>query len=299
MLTRVLILGVFLAILFVGLCVLLYPSMSNYINEKNQTRIINIYDNNTTALSAGDYSQYLKQAQEYNAKLAQSGMAVQDAFESGQISTDKSSDYWKLLNLDGSGVMGYLVIGKINVKLPIYHGTDTAVLQDGVGHIQGSSLPVGGENTHAVLSAHTGLPSAEYFTNLDQMKLGDTFEIHVLGEVLTYQVDQILTVLPDQVNALSIIKGGDYVTLVTCTPYGVNSHRLLVRGTRVASTQTTSQSVSTASDQTKTRAASGEPVWFRKIREQATAAVGAVYEKLAAPLVAAVEWCMGRLNIAY
>lgn len=298
-LTRVLILAVFLVILFIGLSVLLYPAVSNYVNEKNQSRVINIYDENLAALSAVDYTAYLDAARDYNAHLAKSKIPVHDAFASFEGDTDKTGNYWKLLDLDGSGVMGYIVIDKIDVKLPIYHGSDEAILQAGVGHMQGSSLPVGGESTHVVLSAHTGLPSAEYFTDIDQLTNGDTFELHVLGEVLTYRVDQILTVLPDKLDALSIIPGEDHVTLVTCTPYGVNTYRLLVRGTRTENAETESETAAEPMTVQKNPEAVQPPTWFQKAREKTVAAFGAGFEKLATWFVKASEWGMDRLGIKY
>ncbi len=290
-------LGVFLVIFLIGLCVLLYPSVSNYINEKNASRVINIYEENLTALSAADYSAYLEAARDYNTRLAQSGLTVTDAFASGEKDEDRSSDYWTLLDLDGSGVMGYIVIDKIQVKLPLYHGTDEAVLQVGAGHIQGSSLPVGGESTHAVMSAHTGLPSAEYFTDLDQLVLGDTFVLRIFGETLTYRVDQILTVLPHETEALSITPGQDYATLITCTPYGVNSHRLLVRGTRAENAEAQTPEVSAGPSPEPTVPA--EPTGFEKAKNQVVKVFAAGFETLATWLVTVSEWGMDRLGIEY
>ncbi|MEA4814428.1 MAG: class C sortase [Oscillospiraceae bacterium] len=241
----------------IGLNVLLYPKMSNYINEKNQTRAIDTYIDAVSTMDYQDYSAILQAAQEYNVRLAAGSTTVKDAFAAGQEDNDtRTGTYWSLLNVDNDGAMGYVEIDKINVRLPIYHGTGDDVLSDGVGHLQGSSLPVGGAGTHAVLSAHTGMPSAELFTDIDQLQLGDTFAIKVLGDTLTYQVDQILTVLPSDVDALSIVPGQDYVTLVTCTPYGINTHRLLIRGTRIqnpvgeTSETTISQNSETQKNQT-------------------------------------------------
>ncbi len=221
---------------------------------------------------------------------------MRDAFANAEDDTEKSDDYWKLLDLDGSGVMGYLVIGKINMKLAVYHGTDPAVLQVGVGHLQGSSLPIGGESTHTVITAHTGLPSAEYFTDIDQLNMGDTFELHVFGKVLTYQVDQILTVLPEDVDALSIIPGGDYATLVTCTPYGVNTHRLLVRGTRVENAQTQTDAAETDNEAEE---AAQAPTWFQNAKKQTVKVFATGFEKLATLFVAAAEWGMDRFGVEY
>jgi len=293
----VLILLVFLLILFIGLSVLLYPSVSNYINEKNQSRVISIYDDNLTALSAADYTAYLEAARAYNTELAESGLSVHDAFSSADDDEDRTGEYWNLLDLDGTGVMGYIVIDKIDLTLPVYHGTDEAVLAAGVGHLQGSSLPVGGESTHAVLSAHTGLPSAEYFTDIDQLVEGDTFELHIFGEVLTYEVDQILTVLPDELDALAIVPGEDYVTLVTCTPYGVNTHRLLVRGTRIENTESEAEAVPTAEPETAESVQ--EPTWFQNAKDRTVEVFANGFEKLANWFVAAAEWGMDRLGIEY
>lgn len=223
----------FLLIVLIGLCILLYPQMSNYINVKNQTRAIDTYESSVSTLDYKDYSSFLQAARDYNTRLAAGSATVKDAFSQGANDESRTGEYWSLLDIDGDGVMGYIEVEKINVRLPIYHGTGEDVLSVGVGHLQGSSLPVGGDGTHAVLSAHTGLPSAELFTDLDQLQLGDTFTLKILGDTLTYQVDQILTVLPEDVDALAIVPGQDYVTLVTCTPYGINTHRLLVRGTRI------------------------------------------------------------------
>lgn len=298
-LTRVLILAIFLVILFIGLSALLYPTVSNYINEKNQTRVINIYDENLAVLSAADYTAYLDAARDYNARLANSKIPVRDAFASFGKDTDRKGDYWKLLDLDGSSVMGYIVIDKIDVRLPIYHGSDETVLQAGVGHMQGSSLPVGGESTHAVLSAHTGLPSAEYFTDIDQLANGDTFELHVLGETLTYRVDQILTVLPDKLDALSIIPGEDHVTLVTCTPYGVNTFRLLVRGTRIENAETKSETAPAPTAEQKNPEAARPTTWFQRAKGKTVQVLAVGLEKLATWFVKASEWGMDRLGIKY
>lgn len=293
-----LILAVFLVILFAGLAVLLYPTVSNYINERNQSRVISSYDDNLTALSAADYTAYLDPAQTYNAELAASGISAHDAFSSGEDDTDRTGAYWSLLDLDGTGVMGYIVIDKIDLKLPIYHGTDEAVLAAGVGHLQGSSLPVGGNSTHAVLSAHTGLPSAEYFTDIDQLEPGDTFELHIFGEELTYGVDQILTVLPDELDTLAVVPGEDHVTLVTCTPYGVNTHRLLVRGTRVENTETESEEIVPTAEPEIAETVQ-EPTWFQNAKDRTVEAFGIVFEKLATWFVAAAEWGMDLFGVEY
>jgi sortase A len=206
----------------VGLCVLLYPTMSNLWNQHRQNRLIDNYTNTVAELREDEKSDVRSAAEAYNNTLA-------------GLSTDAPLDhdsYNALLNLDGSGIMGYLEIPKIDVRLAIYHGTGEAAPDNGVGHLEGTSLPVGGSSTHCVLSGHRGLPSAKLFTDLDKLGNGDLFYIYILGETLAYEVDQVLVVEPTQVDALKITPGQDYVTLLTCTPYGVNSHRLLVRGHR-------------------------------------------------------------------
>ena len=174
----------------------------------------------------------LKQAEAYNQTLSEKGSFYYDAFDD-EITIEEEV-YRSLLNTNKEGMMGYISIPKISVQLPIYHGTDEEVLEMGCGHMEGSSLPIGGSSTHAVICAHTGMGTAELFTNLDQLELGDTFKISIFGRELEYEVDDINVVLPDEMDELSIIDGEDYVTLVTCTPYGINSHRLLVRGKRVS-----------------------------------------------------------------
>ena len=202
-----------------------YPTVSNYINGRHQTRASINYVNKVSALSEEQKQEILQAARIYNQDL----LSKPDRFE---FSKADEARYDKLLNI-GDGVMGILVIDKINVKLPIYHGTDDATLQVGVGHLEGSSLPVGGKGTHAVLMGHRGLPSSLLLTNLDKMRKKDTFILYVMGQTLTYQVDQIRTVNPDELRALTIDPGKDYCTLVTCTPYGINTQRLLVRGHRI------------------------------------------------------------------
>ena len=210
-----------------GLSLLLYPTVSDYLKNLSYRRAITDYIANVEPLDDGRSEAMLADARAFNEALAEKGGFVP------LLSVAEQKTYDSLLDIDGTGVMGYVSIPKVNISLPVYHGTSDAVLQHGVGHLEGSSLPVGGTGTHAALSAHTGLPSAKLFTNIDQLVLGDSFTVQVLKETLTYEVDQILVVLPDQTEALNIEPGEDYCTLVTCTPYGVNSHRLLVRGRRV------------------------------------------------------------------
>lgn len=212
--------------LLTGLSLLLYPTISDWWNSFHQSRAIASYVETVEELDDDAYAQLWEDAQAYNEALSQDN----SRFQPGE---EESVRYNELLNLSGTGIMGYVEIPSIDVALPIYHGTDEAVLQVAVGHIEGSSLPVGGPGTHTVLSGHRGLPSATLFTDLDQLDMGDVFLLHVLGETLTYQVDQIRIVEPDDVSLLALEEGEDLCTLVTCTPYGVNSHRLLVRGYRV------------------------------------------------------------------
>lgn len=217
-------------VFFVGLSVLLYPSISNFVNERNQSRAVANYDKSVANMDEKDYTDYFEQADAYNKKLEETPGAFYDP--------EEIPDYDTILDVTGTGIMGYVYIEKIGVKLPIYHGTSEGVLQEAAGHLQGTSFPVGGEGTHAVLSAHRGLPSAKLFTDLDKIEVGDTFTVNILDRVLTYEVDDISIVLPNEVDKLQIEPGQDYVTLMTCTPYGINTHRLLVRGHRVDTVET-------------------------------------------------------------
>ena len=210
---------------FMGLLILLYPSISDFHNQKVQSKSIVDYEALLKNINNDEYEEIFKDADEYNKKLAKLP---------NQFFNYKSvKNYKKTLNIDDNGMMGYISIDKIKVELPIYHGTSEDVLSKAVGHIEGSSLPVGGIGTHSVLSAHRGLPSSLLFTNLDKLEIGDVFTITTLNRTLTYQVDKILIVSPKEITSLKIDKNNDYVTLVTCTPYGINTHRLLVRGKRI------------------------------------------------------------------
>lgn len=219
-----------------GLCVLSYPTVSDQWNNYRQSRLISAYEEAVEEMEPEDYSWEWERAEAFNQTLIRNDL-YGDVF--GASDTDiTETEYWSVLNAAGDGVMGYLSIPKINVRLAIYHGTGEEVLQTGIGHLNGTKLPVGGESTHSVLAAHRGLPSARLFTDVDQMEPGDRFYIHILDEVFAYEVDQILPMVDkDDMDtlgeALQITEGEDYVTLFTCTPYGVNSHRLLVRGTRI------------------------------------------------------------------
>ena len=211
--------------LFIGVCGLLYPAVSQYWNSKTQTRAVENYQDILDSLKKEDYSLFFQEAEEYNEALG--------ALESPLLDYRQLTGYDDILNINGNGIMGYLTITKLGVELPLYHGISAEVLNIACGHLEGSSLPVGGESTHCVLSAHRGLPHAKLFTELDKMELGDTFLLTVLDRTLTYQVDQIKVVRPDEIDDVQIVAGEDLCTLLTCTPYGINSHRLLVRGTRI------------------------------------------------------------------
>ena len=209
----------------IGISVLLYPSFSNYWNSKTQSRAIVDYESVLEYLEPEDYSAIFQAAYDYNEALY--------AVEYPLLNYKEVPGYYEALKIEGTSIIGYVKIDKIGVELPIYHGTSDEVLNIGVGHLEGSSLPVGGESTHSVMSAHRGLPSAKLFTDLDRLEPGDTFRITVLDQVLTYQVDQVKVITPKEIADLQIVEGKDYCTLFTCTPYGINTHRLLVRGIRI------------------------------------------------------------------
>jgi len=209
-----------------GLSLVLYPIVSNFWNQKHSSYAVASYQENVSALEESDYSRIWQAAADFNTRLRQRTNPY-------DLPDDMMAEYPMQLNLSGDGIMGYVEIPLISVMLPICHGTSDSVLQTGLGHLEWTSLPVGGEGSHCVLSGHRGLPSAKLLTNLDSLAEGDVFMLHVLGETLTYEIDQILIVLPTDIQSLGITEGEDYCTLVTCTPYGVNTHRLLVRGHRV------------------------------------------------------------------
>lgn len=219
----------FIFIFLIGLSILLYPLVSSTWNQHLANRMMGSYDNTIAELPKNTLSDMLKAAHDYNDKLLPK--AVPDAFTMRENVRDL--EYEALLNVTGNGMMGYIELPSINTKSPIYHYSTEEVLQKGVGHLFGSSLPVGGKGTHAVLTAHRGLPQNKLFSDLDKIVVGDKFFVTICGETFAYQVDQILTVLPDETSELALVNGKDYVTLVTCTPYGVNTHRILCRGFRV------------------------------------------------------------------
>ena len=210
---------------FVGLLVLLYPSISDFYNQKRQSKVIVDYEALLEKYSNKDYTELFEKADKYNQQLA--------SYKVPYLSYKKIENYNETLDVNGTGMMGYISIDKIKVELPIYHGTSEQVLSVAVGHLEGSSFPVGGKGTHSVLSAHRGLPSSKLFTDLDKLEIGDTFTVTILDRLITYEVDQIEIVEPNDLKKLQIDPEKDYITLMTCTPYGINTHRLLVRGTRI------------------------------------------------------------------
>ena len=229
--------GILFGLMFLlGFAILIYPTVSNQWNTYRQNQLISSYEELIGKMAEEDFTKEWEKANAFNDTIIHNNI-FGDVF--GENGDDiKNTEYWQILNVGNDGVMGYVSIPKINVKLSIYHGTADDVLQTGIGHLNGTKLPIGGESTHSVLAAHRGLPSARLFTDIDQLERGDMFYVHVLDETLAYQVDQILDMVDKDDSetlqkALQIEEGQDYVTLFTCTPYGVNSHRLLVRGTRV------------------------------------------------------------------
>ncbi len=220
-----------------GFGILAYPTISDQWNTYRQSKLISSYDNAVAELEPEDFSREWELARNFNDSL-QTNNLYGDVFGLADDESIRDTEYWNVLNIAQDGIMGYLSIPKINIRLAVYHGTSEDVLQTGIGHLGGTKLPIGGESTHSVVAAHRGLPSARLFTDADQLEKGDRFYIHILDEVLAYEVDRILPMVDKDDTetlgeALSIEEGQDYVTLFTCTPYGVNSHRLLVRGTRV------------------------------------------------------------------
>lgn len=232
--------NIILAVFFIiGLCVFLYPSVSDFVNKWAQDREVSQYESIVSELSNDVYEKLIAEAQEYNSTLV--GHNIVENQENLN-----EEEYNNLLSVDGSNIIGYLKIQKIDVRLPIYHSTDQSILQLGIGHMEGTSLPVPGETVHTVLSGHTGLPSSKLLTDLVDLEVGDTFDIVVLNQIYTYEVDQILVVEPDETDALELVNGQQYATIVTCTPYGINTHRLLVRGKlieNVINTDVTSEAV--------------------------------------------------------
>jgi len=234
--TTIILVIVFLA----GFSLLLYPTVSDYINSLHQSKVISSYTEVVSNIDDDKYKEILDAAIEYNKKLA-------NRTNGYSLSEEEKAEYNRLLNVAGDGIMGYIEIPSIGCMLPICHGTSESVLQTAIGHLEWTSLPTGGENTHSVVSGHRGLPSAKLFTNLDKVVEGDIFMVRVLDEVITYEVDQILIIEPDQVDSLLIENGKDYCTLFTCTPYGINTHRMCVRGHRIENIEA-SKSIHITSD---------------------------------------------------
>lgn len=214
------------AVFIIGLSLLLYPTLSDYWNSFHQSRVISLYSENVANMDTEEYDRMIEEAHGYNTKISENGIHW-------TLTDEEKEEYNQILKIDSTSAMGYIDIPKINCKLTIYHGTDDIVLRTGVGHMEGTSFPVGGEGSHCVLSGHRGLPSAKLFTDLDKLVEGDTFSLTVLNETFTYEVDKIRVVEPTDLSELQIEASRDYCTLVTCTPYGVNTHRLLVRGRRI------------------------------------------------------------------
>ena len=221
-------------IILIGVALLVYPWIANYLNEHAAKSTISTYENEVKHTDKKEKEEMLEKAREYNESLV-------GKVNRYYLNEEEKKRYAHILDITKTGIMAYVEIPKLNIYMPVYHGTDEGVLQIAAGHLPGSSLPVGGENTHSLISGHRGLPSAKLFTDIDKLKKGDLFFIHVFDEVLAYKVNQIKIVLPDDVETLEIEKGKDYVTLITCTPYGVNSHRLLVRGERTVYKQSESK----------------------------------------------------------
>ena len=217
---------ILVGIMMAGIGLLAYPSLADYWNSFHQSRAVMTYAEHVADMQTDEYERFLNSAREYNSALAETGIKW-------GLTDEEKAAYNEELNIDGSGIMGYIKIQKIQITLPLYHGTDEGILQTSLGHLEGSSLPVGGEGTHCLLSGHRGLPSARLFTDLDQLREGDTFTMTVLNETLTYEVDHIWIVEPEDLSHLQIEEGKDLCTLITCTPYGINTHRLLVRGHRI------------------------------------------------------------------
>lgn len=225
--------GIAILIMLTGTAIMVYPLISNHFYELEQKEAVSFYEQKSEEMGQVEKEQELEKAREYNELLAQSNVILSDPFDPDAFKSKTSHAYEEILCLSEDGLMGYLEIPALEVNIGIYHGTGSRALEFGAGHLENTSFPIGGTDTHAVLSAHTGLPGKKLFTDLELMEKGDKFLIHIYDEILAYEVDQIKVVEPEQIEDLGIQKGKDYVTLVTCTPYGINSHRLLVRGVRI------------------------------------------------------------------
>lgn len=290
---RLLAVFAFVLVFAVGLIIMLYPSISDYVNHKNQSRAVSGYREAVNAVDSTDYESYIESARDYNNRLYSANESIKVLLNRASNEIDKTDEYWNLLSLKSSNIIGYVEIEILDIEVPLYHGSSDITLAMGAGHMQGTSLPVGGENTHSVVIAHTGLPSAKYFDGVDRLKQGDTFQFYIMNEILTYQVDQIITVLPDEVDELAIMPGGDYATLVTCTPYGINSHRLLVRGYRI---ETPPEQVA---ELTAKAEAVEEKTFLAKAGDSVISFLGGIVEGAANVVVRIAEWGMDIFGVEY
>ncbi len=245
-------------IALIGLSLLLYPTVADFINVYHNKRVIGNYQKQVQKLDKNTYDDIIKSIREYNADLAANSPYI------AELTDSRRKVYESLLDITGTGVMGYIEIDKpsVNISLAIYHGTNEGVLHTGAGHLEGSSLPIDGESVHTVLSAHSGLPSAKLFTNIDQLEVGDTFELHVLNETLTYEVEDIQILLPEELEKMRIEEGRNLCTLMTCTPYGVNTHRLLVIGHRIETPETDKEENNTLFGEIRRNDASMNPIYI-------------------------------------
>lgn len=270
---------IFIALIFLaGISLVVYPMVSNTLYERDQSTVLAEYDENVAQAEQSELEEALKLARDYNRQLLEGSVFLTDPFDPNLQLDPTVKPYADLLNLEGDGMMGYVEVPKIDVYLPIYHGTTGEVLEKGVGHLQNTSLPVGGESSHAVLTGHTGLSGKRLFTDLTEVEVGDVFYLHILGQTLAYQVDRIDIVDPDDTALLQVETGEDLVTLVTCYPYGINTQRLLVRGTRISYEEAVEQqALQGTMDQ-------GDSVWVRQYRKAILVCV-AVYVPLTAVVV--------------
>jgi len=252
-----------------GTGLMVYPFVANYVFEHRQDSIISTYEASVSGADAAEIEEMLSAAVGYNESLLLGNVQLHDPFTE-EIGGYGEKDYYKLLNPDGNGIMGYITIPCIDVNLPVYHGTSEKVLETGIGHLEGSSVPVGGDGTHCVLTGHTGLSGAKLFTDLTLLEEGDIFVLTVLGEKLAYEVDQIKIVEPNDTSDLSIMSGEDYCTLLTCTPYGINTHRLLIRGHRTEYTEELEAAITAAATKTE------NSEWMRQYRRSIYAALSLI-----------------------
>lgn len=270
---------IFIALIFLaGIGLVVYPMVSNTLYERDQSTVLAEYDETVAQAEQSELEEALELARDYNRQLLEGSVFLTDPFDPNLQLDPTVKPYADLLNLEGDGMMGYVEVPKIDAYLPIYHGTTSEVLEKGVGHLQNTSLPVGGESTHAVLTGHTGLSGKRLFTDLTEVEVGDVFYLHILGQTLAYQVDRIDIVDPDDTALLQVETGEDLVTLVTCYPYGINTQRLLVRGTRISYEEAVEQQAAQGT------MSPGDSVWVRQYRKAILVCV-AVYVPLTAVVV--------------